>query len=419
MTPNPTPEEHRDPLLALSQLDTASSHYATEAVDLLLSAAHEARASDLHLQPTPEGLAVQLRIDSVLQPVTRLPAQVAPNVVARLKVLAELLTYRTDMPQEGRIRSTPGQPEIRVSTFPTLHGERAVVRRFAADPGHLLNLDDLGLPADVLDALRSALAETSGLIVLSGPAGSGKTTTLYACLRELATSSAGHRCVATLEDPIESALPGVVQSQVNPSAGFTLESGLRSLLRQDPEVIAVGEIRDPATAEVAFQAALTGHLVLTTFHAGSASGTLGRLADMGIEPYLLRSGIRAILSLRLVRRLCDSCSRPISASDPERLGLPLPSAQTALGCASCRGTGYQGRSPIAEFLRPGRDSVAQTVLARADVDRIEAAAIASGMIPLWDRALAAAASGQTSPAEIRRVFGLFSPPANPIDPKLS
>lgn len=400
-----TAAAERDPIRMLEALDPASPQFATEAIDLLLSAAREARASDLHLQPTAEGLAVRFRIDGVLQPMAELPSRVAPNVVARLKVLAELLTYKTDVPQEGRIRSKPGEPEVRVSTFPTLHGERAVVRLFA-DPGRLLDLDHLGLPVDALDALRSSLLETSGLIVIVGPAGSGKTTTLYACLRALATSSGGLRCIASLEDPIEAALTGVVQSQVNPSAGFSLEAGLRSLLRQDPEVISVGEIRDPSTAEVAFQAALTGHLVLTTFHSGSAAGAVGRLSDMGVEPYMLRSGLRAILSLRLVRLLCEHCRRAISASDPEMLGLSLPSAWAPTGCEHCQGTGYQGRAPIAEFLLPGLEPISRAVLDRLDVDQIENAAIDSGMIPLRDRAHFAVSQGLTSPSEIRRVLGL-------------
>jgi type II secretory ATPase GspE/PulE/Tfp pilus assembly ATPase PilB-like protein len=402
-----------DPGSALARLDPASPRFATEAVDLLLASCRLAGASDLHLQPEPDGLAARYRIDGVLQPLAMLPRELAPNVVARLKVRAELLTYRTDVPQEGRIRSAPGEPETRVSTFPTLLGERAVVRLFG-DPGRLLDLADLGLSPDVLDPLRDALAENSGLIVLCGPAGSGKTTTLYACLRALASSSAGHRCIATLEDPIEAAVPGVVQAQVNPSAGFSLESGLRSLLRQDPEVIAVGEIRDPGTAEVAFQAALTGHLVLTTFHAGSAAGAVGRLSDMGIEPYLLRSGIRAILSQRLVRLLCDSCARPITAADDTALlGLPVDRCRAPVGCDRCRGTGYLGRFPLAELLVPGRGPVSRAVLSRDDVDRIESAAVSSGMIPLRARALSAASSGLTSPAEVRRVLGLG--PIPPID----
>ncbi len=249
-------------------------------------------ASDVHFQPGAAGLDLTWRIDGVLQAVTSIPAKVGPNIVARLKVLSELLTYRTDVPQEGRIKGEPGEVEMRVSTFPTLFGEKAVVRLFAA-PGLFLRIEELGLPAEVSDGLGRLLGETSGAIVLAGPSGSGKTTTIYACLRELAARSKGQRSLATLEDPIEAVVPGVAQAQVNLAAGLTLESGLKSLLRQDPEVIAIGEIRDRATAEIALQAALTGHLILTTFHAGSACEVIGRLLDMGIEPYVVRSGLRA------------------------------------------------------------------------------------------------------------------------------
>ena len=388
----------------LAALVPTSTRFATEAVDLLLSGARASGASDLHLQPAADGLEARWRIDGVLHPVALLPAPVAPNVVARLKVLADLLTYRSDVPQEGRIRGQPGEVEMRVSTFPTLYGEKAVVRLFAA-PGRYLRLDDLGLPPEIRDALRAWLGATSGAIILSGPAGSGKTTTIYACLRELVAASGGQRSLATLEDPVEAAVPGVSQSQVNPTAGFTLEAGLRSLLRQDPEVIAVGEIRDRATAETAFQASLTGHLVLTTFHAGSAAGVLGRLADMGIEPYLLRSGLLAVISQRLVRRLCPECARP--AADPlEHLGLPVAEARIAVGCGACGGTGYRGRIVLAEMLSPEWPGVGDAILARADVGRIERAALAAGMVTRWDRARRAVEDGLTAPAEIRRVLGV-------------
>ncbi len=379
----------------------------TDWVDRLLDRAKAIGASDVHLQPGDGGLEVRWRLDGVLHPIATLPTAVAPNVVARLKVLADLLTYRNDVPQEGRIRAAPGGLELRVSTFPTLYGERAVVRLFPG-AGSLKRIDDLGFPAEVEVALRRLLGETSGAIVLAGPAGSGKTTTIYACLRELAERSQGSRCLATLEDPIEVALPGVVQSQVNPAAGFDLATGLRSLLRQDPEVIAVGEIRDAATAEVAFQASLTGHLVLTTFHAGGAAAALGRLADMGIEPYLLRSGLRAVIGQRLLRRLCPDCSRPI-ADDAGRLGLPVESASEPVGCPECRGTGYRGRIVIAEWLDPDAEALGSALLARSDVARLHALAVGDGMVPLWDRARAAVADGRTSPAETRRVLGFNDP----------
>jgi general secretion pathway protein E len=338
-----------------------------------------------------------------LQPVALLPAKVAPNVVARLKVLSELLTYRTDVPQEGRIKSVAGEVEMRVSTFPTLFGEKAVVRMFAG-PGRFLCLGDLGLPDSVRAELDHLLGETSGAIILSGPAGSGKTTTIYACLRELAARSRGERSLATLEDPIEAVVPGVAQAQVNPSAGLTLESGLKSLLRQDPEVIAIGEIRDKTTAEIALQAALTGHLILTTFHAGSACEVIGRFLDMGIEPYVVRSGLRAVVAQRLVRRLCD-CAIPSSRPD-DFLGLPVRVAMLPRGCDACRGTGYLGRAVLAELLMPETEELARAVLAFSDVRRLEQAAVAAGMVDRWERACVAVEQGLTSPAEVRRILGV-------------
>ena len=388
---------------ALNRLAPGSPKYATEVVELILAEARSKGASDVHLQPTSDGLEVRWRIDGVLQPGGLLPLSVAPNVVARLKVLAELLTYRTDVPQEGRIRGAPGEVEMRLSTFPTLFGEKGVVRLFAS-AGKYLRLDDLGLPAEIRAELARLLAATSGAILFSGPAGSGKTTTIYACLRELVSFTQGRRNLTTLEDPIEVAVPGVSQSQVNAGAGFTLETGLRSLLRQDPEVIVVGEIRDRGTAETAFQASLTGHLVLSTFHAGSASGVVGRLSDMGIEPYLLRSGLLAIISQRLVRRLCD-CAR--DGTDPaDLLGLPVARASVPVGCAQCGGTGYRGRLVLAELLRPDLPGVGPAILARADVGRIERLAVAAGMISRWERACLTVEAGLTSPAEVRRVLGV-------------
>lgn len=392
----------------LSGMDPKSAKFASDCVDHVLSAARSLAASDVHFQPGPDGLEVRWRIDGVLHQTVVLPIALSPNIVARLKVLADLLTYRNDVPQEGRIRSAPGDVEMRVSTFPTLHGEKAVVRLFAAS-GRFLRLVDLGLPDEVAETLGRLLAETSGAVVLSGPAGSGKTTTVYACLRELVESTGGRRSLATLEDPIEGAVAGTSQSQVNLAAGFDLAAGLRSLLRQDPEVIVVGEVRDRATAEIAFQASLTGHLVLTTFHAGSAAGALGRLADMGIEPYLLRSGILAVVSQRLVRTLCPACS--IEQDDPRgRLGLPVNRYRVAVGCDACRGVGYAGRMVLAELLVPNDPRVGQAILDRADVRTIEGLALAAGMVGRWDRARLAIEIGRTSPGEIRRVLGFSDDP---------
>ncbi|NLX99455.1 MAG: type II/IV secretion system protein [Rhodopirellula sp.] len=382
-------------------LDPRSPQYAVEVVQRVLAAGQELRASDVHLQPAAEGLELRYRIDGVLQPAGLFPAALAPNIVARLKVQAELLTYRTDMPQEGRIRAPAGDVEMRVSTFPTLFGEKAVVRFFAGS-GQFRRLDDLNLPDDVQAGLRRMLAETSGAIFATGPAGSGKTTTIYACLRELAADAIG-RSLVSLEDPIEMPVQGVAQTQVNTNVGFDLATGLRFLMRQDPEVIMVGEVRDRDTAETAFQGALTGHLLLSTFHAGSAAEAIGRLSDMGIEPYLLRSGVLAILNQRLARRLC-ACAA-VSDDPADRLGLPVEQVHLPVGCEACGGTGYRGRLLLVEMLTPGRTELGRAILSRSDTATLESLAVQSGMVTRWRRGIDAAGSGATSPAEVRRVLG--------------
>ena len=391
----------------LARLDPADPQYATLAVDRMLAAGREAGASDLHLQPSADGLELKFRIDGVLQPAAAFPAQLAANIVARLKVLGQLLTYRTDVPQEGRIRVGNGEVEMRVSTFPTLYGERAVVRFFAGG-GDYRYLGDLGLPDDVLGPLRRQLAETAGAILVSGPAGSGKTTTVYACLRELSQQTDAARSLVSIEDPIEVAVPGVAQSQINQTAGLDLATGLRFLMRQDPEVIAVGEIRDRATAEAALQASLTGHLLLSTFHAGSAAETVGRLLDMGVEPYVLRSGLLVILNQRLLRRLC-SCAQPIDNADG-RLGLPVARAMRPVGCDACRHTGYRGRFLLVEMLSPARSDVGRAILSRCDSARLEELAVQAGMTTRWGRACRAVEAGLTSPAEVRRMLGFADVP---------
>jgi type II secretory ATPase GspE/PulE/Tfp pilus assembly ATPase PilB-like protein len=391
----------------LLSLNAAGVEYATQFVESLLAAARRRNASDVHLQPTPQGLTVRWRIDGVLQLLGEFPRGQAADVVSRLKVLAQLLTYRSDVPQEGRIPGT-GDCEMRVSTFPTLHGERAVVRLFAGQSQYLL-VRDLGLPEEIEGELLRLLGETSGAIVITGPAGSGKTTTAYACLREIAAQSQGRRSLVSLEDPIEMAIDGIAQSQINAAAGFDLPTGLRSLMRQDPEVILVGEIRDAETSFTAFQAALTGHLVLSTFHAGSAASGLARLIDMGIEPYLIRSGLRALIQQRLVRRLCEchteGTAAGSSSSADARLGLPIEHFRTAAGCPACSHTGYRGRLVLAELLPPLTGEVGQAVLARRDALELARLARAAGMTTLFERACTAAEAGQTDPAEIRRLLG--------------
>ncbi|MCA9004406.1 MAG: Flp pilus assembly complex ATPase component TadA, partial [Planctomycetaceae bacterium] len=293
--------------------------------------------------------------------------------------------------------------ETRISTFPTLYGEKVVVRLFVGS-GQYKHLESLNLPGEILFELQRLLSQTGGVILMTGPAGSGKTTTIYACLREIIRQSQGSRSLASLEDPIEVVVPTVAQSQVNPAAGFDMVLGLRSLLRQDPEVIMVGEIRDRETAETVFQASLSGHLVVTTFHAGSATEAVSRLSDMGIEPYLLRSGLLAILSQRLLRRLC-ACAEH-SQAEEDRMGLEVEQWKVPVGCPECGQTGYQGRMVLTEMLQPGQSEVANAILNRSDATVLHQLAIQSGMRTQWDRALEAVNQGLTSPAEVRRVLGM-------------
>lgn len=387
----------------LAARHTGGAVSAVEIVDSVLEAARSSGASDVHLMPLESGIDVLWRIDGVLHSVTRLDSEIASNVVARLKVLSGLLTYRSETPQEGRIqRPADAEVEMRVSTFPTLFGEKAVVRLFAGS-GRYQRLENLGLPTDIQTGLSDLLMESGGVNLVCGPAGSGKTTTIYACLRELTDKFGSQRSLVSLEDPIEAVIPGVAQSQINPTAGFDYETGLKSLMRQDPEVILVGEIRDQVAAETVFQAALTGHLVLTTFHAGSATGAICRLSDMGIEPYLLRTGLLGILAQRLVRKLCD-CSIESSKAE-DLLGLELTGCRIPAGCEKCRGTGYHGRLLLAEFLRTESSEVGRAILSQSDADELETLAISAGMETRWMRAIRAVESGQTSPAELRRVFG--------------
>tara|TARA_R110000868_G_scaffold306224_2_gene567444 strand:- start:180223 stop:181440 length:1218 start_codon:yes stop_codon:yes gene_type:complete len=378
--------------------------YVTNLVDLILNQAQAINASDIHLLPSENKMRMDWRIDGVLHHVADFSPELAPRITSRLKVLSHLLTYRTDVPQEGRLRQSGEQAvETRISTFPTLYGEKVVVRLFVGS-GHYKHLESLNLPGEILFELQRLLTQTGGVILMTGPAGSGKTTTIYACMREIIRQSQGARSLASLEDPIEVVVPTVAQSQVNPAAGFDMVLGLRSLLRQDPEVIMVGEIRDRETAETVFQASLSGHLVVTTFHAGSATEAVSRLSDMGIEPYLLRSGLLAILSQRLLRRLC-SCAE-LSRAEEDRMGLDVEHWKVPVGCVECGQTGYQGRMVLTEMLQPGQTEVANAILNGADATVLHQLAIQSGMRTQWDRAQEAVNQGLTSPAEVRRVLGM-------------
>jgi type II secretory ATPase GspE/PulE/Tfp pilus assembly ATPase PilB-like protein len=367
----------------LAALGPAGSERTSRLVDLILSDAVRRQASDVHFEPTHRAVEISYRLDGVLQRVAVLGRELAPNLVARLKVLADLLTYRLDVPQEGRYREALAVHgvDMRISTFPTIHGEKAAVRLFGA-AAQVLDLEQLGLAPATLAALQALLRERTGAVLLTGPSGSGKTTTIYACLRQLVR--AGGRHLVTIEDPVEQAIEGVSQSQARPGTEFDFARGLRSLLRQDPEVIMIGEVRDPETASIAIEAALTGHLVFSTLHAGSACGVISRLLEMGIETYLLTSGLRAILNQRLVRRLCPMCR--------------------AAGCDRCAGTGYQGRLLLAELLTL-EGPLRQAVLARSDTVTLEAVAYPSGRPAIWPAAEQAAADGLTTMQEIERVLG--------------
>lgn len=379
-------------------------------VDAILAEAFALGASDAHLTPSANGLLVSWRIDGVLHPVGSIPQPVSAPVVARLKVLSGLLTYRLDVPQEGRIPASleMNRREVRISTFPTLHGERAALRFLEATRSRE-SLAQIGLPEAVFQSVKRAMEWTSGMVVITGPAGSGKTTTLYACLREIVNASEHARSVVTLEDPIESALEGVAQTALDPRAGLGLAELVKAVLRQDPDVIAVGEIRDRPTAESAFQATLTGHLVLTTTHAGDSVEVLTRLTDMRIAPYILRSGLRAILAQRLLRKLCCHCRVKV-----DQYSSPVGDFGTGLdqwfeaasgGCSACRHTGYDGRVMVAEWLEPGDNAVGRALASRRDARVLRRLVEKSGVQTLMQQALERARSGETSPMEIRRVFG--------------
>ena len=378
-----------------------SPDHVVELADAVIAAAMQSRASDLHIVPTGDAWSISLRIDGVMHHAGTLSREVGQRLIVRLKVMAQLLTYRTELPQEGRIHADSDRLEMRLSSFPTLHGEKAVIRLFDAD-ARRARLDGLDLKPERVERLRETLSSTAGALIIAGPAGSGKTTTAYACLREILDKSQGGRSLVSMEDPVEVAVTGVAQSQVNAAASFEMAGGLKALLRQDPDVILVGEIRDRETSEVVFQASLTGHLVLSTFHAGSAAQAVSRLFDMDVEPYLLRSGLLGVLSLRLVRSLCECRS---AVDDEVSLwSRELKQAWKAAGCSICQGTGYVGRIPASEFMLPSKFAQSEQIIAKQDSATIEQRAVEQGFVTQVDRVLELVEQGQTSPAEAVRVL---------------
>ena len=387
--------------------DLASEAPVIRLVNQLIARAVETHASDIHLEPFPDRLRVRYRYDGVLHEVEPPPARLQAAIISRVKIMARLDIAERRLPQDGRIKLTVRGHEIdfRVSTIPSLYGEKVVLRvldRTAVE----FDYEKLGLPPDVREGLERALDLPNGMVLVTGPTGSGKTTTLYTGLLTLNTVA---RNVVTVEDPIEYQLTGINQIQVKPQIGLNFASLLRSILRQDPDVIMIGEIRDLETVQIAVQAALTGHLVLSTVHTNSAAATLTRLRDMGLEDYLMTATLRAVLAQRLVRRLCPGCKFPEAAPTAliERFDLARLAKEKAItlyhprGCPECRGTGFRGRRAIAELLVPNR-AIDRLIFEGADDAAIERAAVEQGMRPIFDSGLLAVLEGDTTIEEVVR-----------------
>jgi general secretion pathway protein E len=376
----------------------------------------KAGASDIHLETGPGGLAVRYRVDGVLVHVVTLGgAELCEQVISRVKVMSELDIAERRVPQDGRFRlALKGRPiDFRVSVMPSVHGEDAVLRildkQALTDELQGLRLDALGFEADVVRRLRRLSELPYGMLLVTGPTGSGKTTTLYAAISETNT---GRDKIVTIEDPVEYQLPGVLQIPVNEKKGLTFARGLRSILRHDPDKIMVGEIRDPETAQIAIQSALTGHLVFTTVHANNVFDVLGRFSHMQVDTYALVSALNGILAQRLVRIVCEQCAEPVQPSLEviHQSGLLLPAVsdwrfRTGRGCAHCRGTGYKGRRAIGELLILN-DELREAIVARAPARRLKELALAGGSKLLRSAALELVQDGVTTLLEANRVTAL-------------
>ena len=359
-------------------------------VNLLLLEALNARASDVHIEAYADALRVRYRVDGVLQEAPSPPLHLSAAVVSRLKIMADLDIAERRVPQDGRVRLKlqDRQVDVRVSTVPILHGESVVLRLLDKERGWG-RLDELGMSDTTLRAFRKAISRPHGMVLATGPTGSGKTTTLYAAVDHIRT---GREKILTVEDPVEYELVGVPQVPVNEKAGVTFATALRSLLRQDPDVMLVGEIRDAETAEIAVHAALTGHLVLSTLHTNDAVSALTRLVDLGVPAYLVASTVEAVLAQRLVRKSCGACG-PTSRSE---------------SCPECRGAGYRGRTGIYEMLVMN-EMLRDGLLKRLPAEQLQACAIQCGMSPLWDDAMRQVERGVTTLSEVNRVCGTALP----------
>lgn len=375
-------------------------------VNALLSQAIKERASDIHIEPFEKDLVARFRIDGVMHERHRPPFKLRNPIVSRIKIMAGLNIAEKRLPQDGRIRRKMGGREIdlRVSTVPVRHGERVVMR--ILEKGQVFNLDRVGMEPDTLEAFRKLIRKPHGILLVSGPTGSGKSTTLYSAISEINEPDIN---ILTIEDPVEYEVAGIGQVQVNHKIQLTFASALRSFLRQDPDVILVGEIRDRETAENAVQASLTGHMVFSTIHTNDSASAFARLTDMGVEPFLVASSLAGVIAQRLVRRLCEDCKAPYVPSDTEMVDLGLTREKLeghtiyeAVGCEHCQGVGYRGRLGIYELL-PAWDEVKQLVIENADAGKVKKMAVQMGMRTLRDDGFLKVLNGHTTLDEVMRV----------------
>lgn len=388
-------------------LDLSNRPPVIKLVNLILFEAVQARASDIHVQPDENRVVVRLRIDGVLFDAFDVPKDMQEEVISRIKILGKMNIAEKRLPQDGRatVQVADRLIDLRIASLPASHGERVVIRLLDKS-ARLYTLTELGMDAQTLTRFRESIHVEHGLVLVTGPTGSGKSTTLYAALQEI---NAKERNVVTLEDPIEYQLDGISQTQINTKKGLTFACGLRNVLRQDPDIIMVGEIRDEETAEMAIQSALTGHLVFSTLHTNDAASAVTRMLDLGIEPYLLSSSLLAVMAQRLVRRVCDDCGRLRVPTDVE-IELLDEAKQNGIislvrfgdGCESCRNSGYRGRLGIFEFLNVN-DAIRGKIQDRANATDIRVEATKAGMRLLREDGLGKIASGTTTPAEVQRV----------------
>jgi len=388
--------------------DLASEAPVIKMVNAIMQRAIEMKASDIHIEPFEQSLKVRLRVDGVLQDIDAPPVKSTAAVISRIKIMAKLNIAERRLPQDGRIKvqMLGKELDLRVSTIPTMYGESVVIRLLDKE-NTVLDFEALGFAGRQLQQFLDVLAQPHGIILITGPTGSGKSTTMYAALKQLNTTA---RKIITVEDPVEYQMDGINQIQAKPQIGLTFAVALRSIVRQDPDVIMIGEMRDLETARIAVQSALTGHLVLSTLHTNDAAGGVTRLLDMGLEEYLLTSTVNGILAQRLVRQLCKSCKQPYTAPievvDEMRLRRFQPDGEIIffkpIGCAACGGLGYRGRLAIIEFL-PMTDPIRKLIMAHAAAGAIEAVAREEGMATLYENGLIKVLQGVTTLEEVMRV----------------